>query len=137
MKNKNLKKCDHVAFLTNNYRRLEAFYISKLGFMKEKEEILPKSNARTIFGLPYDCIFVRLYTGDIKIEIFQPISVRLQKPPGRPGGLHHWGYCVDDRERFVQSLRKKKVKIIEVKRNAHVVYFVKDPDGNLAEIRDY
>jgi len=43
---------------------------------------------------------------------------------------------VGNREAFVQKMKEKGVAIIEVQRNDHLVYFIKDPDGNLIEIRD-
>ncbi len=136
MKEKTLERCDHVGLLTNDCERLADFYTSVLKFKKEKEEILPQSVARPIFGLLSDFIFIRLISGNMKLELFQPISLRLLKHRSRNAGLNHWGYCVVDRKRFTKALKRKKIPVIEIKRNAHIVYFIKDPDGNLIEIRD-
>ncbi len=136
MKEKILKRCDHVGLLTNNCKKLADFYISKLNFKKEKEEILPRSVARPIFGLPSDFIFIRLVSGNMKLELFQPTSLSLLKHRRRNAGFNHWGYCVADRKRFAKALERKNIPIIEIKRNAHFIYFIKDPDGNLVEIRD-
>lgn len=127
--------CDHIGILTNNSVRLANFYIKKLGFKKEKEEILPESIVKSIFGVPSDCKFIRLVSGNVKVEMFQPTSVRVEKKPDNFIGYNHWGYYVGERDKFVQKLKGKRVSITEVHRGAHRIYFIKDPDGNRIEIR--
>jgi catechol 2,3-dioxygenase-like lactoylglutathione lyase family enzyme len=142
-----MAKCDHIGILTNNANRLADFYIHKLGFKKEKQEILPASLMKPIFGISTDCQFIRLESARInsarsslgskgvKIEIFQPHSLCLNGKL-RVRGYNHWGFCVSDKKKFCQELKRKKVSIIEVKRNGRMVFFIKDPDGNRIEIRD-
>jgi catechol 2,3-dioxygenase-like lactoylglutathione lyase family enzyme len=136
MRNKIIQACDHIGLYTNNSKKLEKFYLKILGFKKEKEEILPKSIFKLIFGIPTDCRFIRLYADNMKLEIFEPISTPAKKRVANIASINHWGFCVEDRKKFVQKLKIKKVKIIEVKRNGHTVYFVTDPDGNRIEIRE-
>lgn len=128
--------CDHIGIFTNNSKKLANFYTKKLGFKKSKEEILDKSIFRTIFDIADDCKFIRLLSGNIMVEIFEPVSTRVHKGIKNIRGYNHWGYCVADKEKSVQKLRRKRVKIIQVKRNDHVVYFITDPDGNRIEIRE-
>ena len=135
MKTQTSPICDHIGIFTTNYKRLVDFYVGKLGFRKEKQDVLPRTIVQPIFGLAGDCDVVRLESGGFKIEIFQPRPARLKKRTGI-FGCDHWGFCVGDRKRFCQRLKRKKVKVIEVKRNSHIVYFAQDPDGNRIEIRD-
>jgi catechol 2,3-dioxygenase-like lactoylglutathione lyase family enzyme len=142
-----MAECDHIGILTNNASKLADFYIHKLGFKKEKQEILPASLAKPIFGISSDCQFIRLASAKIdsarsslrskgiKIEIFQPRSLCFSDKL-MVRGYNHWGFCVNDKKKFCQELKRKKVRIIEAKRNGHSVYFIKDPDGNRIEIRD-
>lgn len=135
MKEKN-HRCDHIGIFTNNSRKLLNFYIKKLGFKKEKESILPKSIVQPIFGISCDCKLIKLAFGNMMIEIFEPTSARMRKRIKNSIGYNHWGYCVDNRKKFLQKLKQKKVKVIEVKRNDHIVYFITDPDENRIEIRE-
>ncbi|MBN3039463.1 MAG: VOC family protein [Candidatus Omnitrophica bacterium] len=127
--------CDHIGILTNNVKRLERFYVDKLGFKKEKQEVLPRAISKAVFGIDCDCDFIRLEYASVKIELFRPKKSRLKRNQGHAGN-HHWGFAVLDREAFCRKLKAKKTKLIEVKRNSHVVYFAQDPDGNRIEIRD-
>ncbi len=128
--------CDHIGICTNQAERMVKFYIDKFGFQKSKEEILERSIAKPIFGLNSTFKFIRLTSGSVMIEIFEPMSVPAKRQKNIIAGYHHWGCCVSNRLEFVQALKRKKVKIIEVKRNSHIVYFVRDPDGNMIEIRE-
>lgn len=135
MKKKN-HTCDHIGLLSGNAKRLARFYTKKLGFKKTKEELLPTSIMQPIFHISCDCIFIKLVSGKVMIELFEPTSLSMRRRHSDTAGIHHWGYCVGDREKFVSQLKKKNVKIITVKRNDHSVYFITDPDGNRIEIRD-
>ncbi len=130
------RACDHVGLFTNDSDRLVNFYVEKLGFKKEKDTTLPESLTEPIFGVASDCRFVRLAAGNVMIEIFQPTSIKATTRLSSSTGLNHWGYCVGNRETFVEVLKEKSVAIIEVRRNAHRIYFIEDPDGNRIEIRD-
>jgi catechol 2,3-dioxygenase-like lactoylglutathione lyase family enzyme len=137
--------CDHVGLFTNDAARLVRFYCSSLGFSVEKEEILPASIMKAIFGLADSCRLVKLAGGGaagkdpsppLKVEIFQPLRVKLSRRRNGIVGFNHGSFSVDDRMRFVQGLRSGDVPLIEVRRNGHSVFFIKDPDGNRIEIRD-
>jgi catechol 2,3-dioxygenase-like lactoylglutathione lyase family enzyme len=128
---------DHIGIFTYQYKKLVDFYIKKLGFEKEKEEILSKSIMEPIFGIKSDCKFGRLSLGDMKIEIFSPIKATSRKRYNHAIGYNHWALCVTEREKFFQKLKRRKVKILEVKRNDHSVFFLNDPDGNKIEIKEH
>jgi hypothetical protein len=105
MKNRIAEMCDHLGIFTNNYKRLVDFYIKKLGFKKEKEEILSGSLMRSVFQITSDCELVRLAVGNAKIEIFRPKSVRLKRIKGGVG-YNHWGFCVEDVEAFCKKIKR-------------------------------
>jgi catechol 2,3-dioxygenase-like lactoylglutathione lyase family enzyme len=134
MQKKN-NRCDHIGLVSSNTDRLVAFYIKKLGFKKIKKELLPTSIAKPLFDIPSDCIFLKLVSGDVMIELFEPTSHSLRKGVYNTRGIHHWGFCVGDKKKFIARLKKKGVSIITITRNDHVAYFITDPDGNKIEIR--
>jgi catechol 2,3-dioxygenase-like lactoylglutathione lyase family enzyme len=129
------QRCDHLGLLTNNATKLVDFYTENLGFTIAKEDMLPQSVVRPIFGIAYDCKFIKISVQNMMIELFEPISARAEDRMENIIGINHWGYFVDDKEKFIKELKAKKVNVIEVKRNSHIVYFIIDPDGNRIEIR--
>lgn len=130
-----MHRCDHLGIFTSNSKRLISFYTQKLGFTMQKEDILSKSLTKAIFGAALDCKFYRLVSGNLMLEIFEPERRRLHKRKNNTSGFNHFGFCVDDPAAFVRKLRKRKVRIIEIKRNGRTACFVADPDGNIIEIR--
>ncbi len=129
-------RCDHVGVMTNNAEAMIEFYAVKLGFEMEKDEVLPASIAREIFGIASDLRFVRMVLGDLKIELFEPMVVEEGTGEMVCGGYHHWGLLTEDREGVVARLKEDEVDVVEVrKKDGHVVYFARDPDGNLIEVR--
>jgi len=129
--------CDHIGLFTHNSESMVGFYVDVLGFKMKEASILPRSIADTIFGISSDCRFIKLTRHEFMLEIFEPISPDIRKIMPANGGINHWGYCVRNRAAFVDKLRKAGFEIIVVKRREHDVYFLKDPDGNRIEIREY
>lgn len=128
--------CDHLGLYTNNSKRLVNFYTKILGFKIEKEEILPKTIFKSIFGVRSACKFIRLIADDVRVEIFESLSLHALRREDNGAGYNHWGYCVSNRKKFIERIKRKNVDIIEITRNDHKVYFIIDPDGNRVEIRD-
>jgi len=115
---------------------MQEFYIQALGFELGSETILSESIVADIFGIAADCRFVKLHKDGFMIEIFEPLSLRLQEQMAHRVGINHWGYCVTERDILLETLRKGNVPIIEIKRNGRIVYFLADPDGNRIELRE-
>ncbi|MFH2144878.1 MAG: VOC family protein [Candidatus Omnitrophota bacterium] len=130
------KICDHVGVLTNDAERLKNFYMKKLEFKFEKDMTLKKNLAKKIFNINSDLRFIRLYRSDFKLELFEPITTSLKHKKGVFGGFHHWGFFVNNRKKYCKKLKRKKIKIIEIKRGSDTAYFIEDPDRNLIEMRD-
>ncbi len=131
--------CDHIALCTDNAARLEKFYVAKLGFVKERDDVVPMRLARTLLGIRGACLFIRLFCKEnpaLKIELFEPRGLRTDKRRSTTQGYNHWGLCTGNREVFCKTLKAKGVRIIKGLRGGHTVYFIKDPDGNRIEIRD-
>ena len=136
MKINNHKSCDHIGIITNNYGKLVNFYTQKLEFITEREEKLSKSVMRSVFGLASEGEFTRLVSGNAKIEIFCTSTGCLKKNDNRTCGYNHWAMQVGDKKRFLRELKRKGVVIAQIRRSDHLVYFIKDPDGNRIEIKD-
>jgi len=133
--------CDHLGFFTNDADRLVDFYRDAFGFAVEKEDILPSSVVRQIFGISASCRFIKLAAGGhflspVKLELFQPLARKLGRRRNGLVGCNHWGLRVGDRMEFVRAFRKQGISVIEARRGKHSVYFVRDPDGNRIELRD-
>lgn len=132
---KNKLTCNHIGIFTEKPYKLINFYRQVFGFKREKEEILSKRIVQKIFGLNDRCIFVKLRSEDVVIEIFTPVKKKLKHSFGLIG-FNHIGINVKERKKFIKQLKKNRIKLIEIMRNSHKVFFLMDPDKNLIEIRE-
>lgn len=134
---KNEIKFNHIGIFTGHHKRLLDFYLPALGLKKEYQDILPKEVMYPIFGLPYKCHMVKLIGGGIILEIFWLDDYKLKSAGRWMSGYNHFGLEVKDRDRFIKRLKTRfKARIIKVDRGGHFVYFIRDPDGNLIEIKE-
>ena len=74
---------------------------------------------------------------EVNLELFQPD----QKMPHHhthplSPTINHFGLKVGDKRAFCREAEGKGARIIEVAREGYSVYFVRDPDGILVEIKD-
>lgn len=128
---------NHIGIFTGHHKRLLDFYLPVLGFKKEYQTILPKEVMYPIFGIPYECHMVKIIGGGIALEIFWLDDYKLKSEGRWMSGYNHFGLEVKDRDRFIKRLKTRfKAKIIKVDRGGRFVYFIRDPDGNLIEVKE-
>lgn len=130
-------KFNHIGIFTGHHKRLLDFYMPVLGFKKEYQTVLSKEVMYLIFGIPYECHMVKLIGGGIVLEVFWLDNYKLKSAGRWMSGYNHFGLEVKDRDRFIKRLRARfKAGIIKVDRGGHFVYFIRDPDGNLIEVKE-
>lgn len=131
-------RADHIGIFTAYPKRMMTFYVNKLEFKKEYQTILDKDTVYSIFSIRKDCNMVKLKRGAISIELFWFNTDTYKVAPKVKSrvGYNHFGLAFKDRQSFLDELRKKKIKIIEIKRQDRYAYFINDPEGNLIEIRE-
>ena len=128
--------CDHIGLFTVHPQRLLNFYIQIMEFEKISDTVLDKSIMKSIFGLNMACRFIKLSKGELMVEIFAPLAPKKTSNTKTRIGINHFGYRLKNKNKFIQSLRKKKQKLLTIKKGGHTIFFIKDPDGNLIELRD-
>ena len=134
-------KFNHVGMFTKHPKRLLNFYLTKLGFKKEYQTILPKSVVYSIFKINAECIMARLTRNSVVLEIFwfRPSGCEEYELKTRvigAVGYNHFGLELKDIDKFCNGLKQKfGVKVIRVNRGSHYNCFIQDPDKNLIEIK--
>jgi catechol 2,3-dioxygenase-like lactoylglutathione lyase family enzyme len=126
---------DHIGLWTDNALRLINFYKKKLGFKTMSSQRLASDIVKKIFGFNTTCCFYRLKSDGLLLEIFEPHKKFIMDKPKFIKGIHHFGLVVENRENFIEKASKQMIKIVKVRRDGHFVYFIKDPDENMIEIR--
>ena len=126
--------CHHFGILAGDPVKLKEFYIDSLGFEEGETRLLPADLVDQIFSIPSSCYLTKLHHGSLVLEIFSLTDLQTEKKASVTGGYNHWGMGVQDKERFVEDLKQKNVPVMEIERSGRLIYFVRDPEGNLIEI---
>jgi len=126
--------CHHIGILTRNPETLIPFYTQGLGFSEGETRTLPAELIEKIFGFSSECRLTKLSSGSAIIEIFVPVNRDVGSRSVRAGGFNHWALEVEDKEAFIRILDERRVPVLKIDYTGRMIYFIKDPDGNLIEI---
>jgi catechol 2,3-dioxygenase-like lactoylglutathione lyase family enzyme len=127
----------HLGLWVQDLARSGRFYDGILGFDKRYDYQIPAELMKTIFGRPINCRVEMHQREEVRLELFQPdvpVSTELCEP--LPAAINHFSLKVDDKVSFCHQAREKGATVIEVPRQDHIIFFLKDPDGLLIEIKD-
>ena len=126
--------CHHLGILAREPEKLKEFYTNDLGFEEGETRLLPADLVNRIFSIPSPCYLTKLKHGSLILEVFSLTDKETQKRNPVTVGYNHWGMGVEDKERYIEELKQKNVPVMEIERAGRMIYFVKDPEGNLIEI---
>jgi catechol 2,3-dioxygenase-like lactoylglutathione lyase family enzyme len=126
--------CHHFGILASNPDKLKDFYIKYLGFEEGETRLLPADLVDQIFAIPSPSSLTKLKHDSLVLEVFSLTDLKTNSRESATVGYNHWGMGVEDKERFVQDLKKKNVPVMEIEHSGRMIYFVKDPEENLIEI---
>jgi catechol 2,3-dioxygenase-like lactoylglutathione lyase family enzyme len=126
--------CHHFGILARNPDKLKEFYVKYLGFKEGEARLLPADLVDQIFSIPSPCYLTKLSRGSLVLEVFSLTNIDTQERKSATVGYNHWGMGVEDKGQFVKDLTKNGVPVIEIQHSDRMIYFIKDPEGNLIEI---
>lgn len=119
----------HVGIWTMNMEETEKFYRDILGLGEKSSYQVSSEIMGAIFGTDSPCR-VKVYGLDHGgIEVFPA-------PKGVEPGINHFALAVQDKRRFCEEAASKGGRVIQVWKEDHPVYFIKEPSGILIEIRE-
>jgi catechol 2,3-dioxygenase-like lactoylglutathione lyase family enzyme len=126
--------CHHFGILARNPDKLKEFYVKYLGFKEGEARLLPADLVDQIFSIPSPCYLTKLSRGSLVLEVFSLTNIDTQERKSATVGYNHWGMGVEDKGQFVKDLKQNGVPVIEIQHSDRMIYFIKDPEGNLIEI---
>ncbi|MFC1559691.1 VOC family protein, partial [Candidatus Margulisiibacteriota bacterium] len=118
--------------------RSRKFYAEVFGMEVTGDRELSEELMMKLFGAGSRARLVKLKIGDIIVELFKFIDMKDQKTDIPYNiGISHFALFVGDRKEFIEKLKKLGMETIVADRgDGNLVYFTKDPDGVLIELRD-
>ncbi|MFA5059488.1 MAG: VOC family protein [Candidatus Omnitrophota bacterium] len=131
------ERCHHIGLFVRDLKKMDRFYTRHLGFKLERSRMIDQKNIREIFGINSSCEMRYYALDDLRVEIFCFYDIKLRKYHPETQGYNHWTLLVDDKDKFCNRLRRKRIKVLKLIRPQGFTYFIKDPEDNLIEIKEY
>jgi catechol 2,3-dioxygenase-like lactoylglutathione lyase family enzyme len=123
-------KLSHVALVASSQENADRFYERILKLTKIKTSVLKSDLAMEIFGFAVECPLILYGNEAFAIEVFVTEAL----PPNR-SPVAHICLQVEDREAFIAVCRSAGLTVLSIPRGEWQLYFVRDFDGNLFEIK--
>lgn len=123
---------DHMAVVVSDLEKSKRFYIGSFGFKEAYEKVIEGKEYETVTGIPD----VRIKVAALKInentnlELVEFIDEESAPKPG----FNHFALVVDDIDKYNKTLPNPISRPVKVP-SGKVFFYVKDPDGNMIEIR--
>jgi catechol 2,3-dioxygenase-like lactoylglutathione lyase family enzyme len=90
-----------------------------------------------IFGHRVECRVEVYQRDEVRLELFQPDpAVTAPAETHISPTINHFSLHVPDKVSFCRQAGEKGASVIEVDRGDRVIYFLRDPDGILIEIKE-
>ena len=120
----------HVALTCSSEETSDTFYKSLLGLQKSEPKTIPSALAKTLFDINSELKIINYLNEYLHFEIF--LTSRNNSSVRR---IEHVCLEVDDLAAFLEKCRTLQVKIVQVPKEAKLLTFISDDDGNLFEIK--
>lgn len=122
---------NHIGLYNSSLSHSEKFYRQLLGLENIYQFQISKDLAKNIFGLENDYEVVIYGNSQLRMEIFIGEGQRQIAP-----NINHICLNVENMDNFLEKCGEMGVEINTVKRNDREIFFIKDYDGNLFEIKE-
>ncbi len=123
-------KLHHGAVGASTEEKADIFFRELLGLNRVKASSLNRDLAERIFQVDADCRLMLYGNEDFTVEVIVTDPLPAQKKT-----FSHFCLEVEDRDRFIDRCREKGLEVNPVPKGDALLYFIRDFDGNLYEIK--
>ncbi len=120
----------HVAIVCRSRKNADLFYQDLLGLTAVRDQTIGPALSQEIFGKACECRIVLYGNADFAIEVFIPAE-----PSVEGSRFSHVCLTMADRAAFEAACEDAGITVRRIPRGNGYLTFVKDPDGNLFEIK--
>ncbi len=121
----------HVAVVCGSRENADLFYRDLLGLKPVKDQVIDRNLSEEIFGMACDCRIIFYANERFAVEVFVPAG-----PVERRASFRHICLVVPDLAGFETACRDAGMDVKRIARGEGHLTFVRDPDGNLFEIKE-
>ncbi len=126
---------NHIGIFVNNLKAMLDFYETVLGMKRHHHFTVEAKNIKDLFGVEYPAEVWVLEAENINIELIRLLKTESGKPE-IVNGLHHIAFKIAQPEEIVNQARDLGLPVNRTFHKDHMVYFIKDLEGNSIEISE-
>jgi catechol 2,3-dioxygenase-like lactoylglutathione lyase family enzyme len=119
----------HIGLSIFNYSEIKDFYQDLLGFKIEFDMKISAELSKKVFGIEEETSVYMLSKNDLTLELFLTKHTNVNT-------YQHLCISVENRETFIQKVRKKGYNCIVIKRDKSDLVFIRDKSNNIFEIKE-
>lgn len=124
-------KIKHTGLVATKEENADTFYRDLLGLTKNDPRILSANLVKAIFNIDAEIKLVNYTKGDVHFEIFiYPVKKET------PQVIEHACLEVENRDAFLKKCKDLHVKILEIQKDQKTLFFIRDFDDHLFEIKE-
>jgi len=133
-------KLDHVALIVSNLETSLNFYVEFLGLKVKREFELNEAESRALFNVSSPARAIQLIMDEGMLELFDfkrgiDRVDWFSSPP--KNGLFHFAIQIKlPVDEFIDRAGQGGIPVLSIARGGRYVYFIKDPDGVLIEVKE-
>ena len=121
----------HIAVRSSSEEKADRFYQGLLGLRKTRSVVIPSDLANSVLGVNREIKKVDYGSETMTFEVF--LTDRIAHSDR---GIDHVGLGVKAMVPFLDRCRGMGVEVLKFPRGGKVVFFIRDFDGNLFEIKE-
>ena len=120
----------HVALVCSSEENSDRFYQNLLGLEKSEPKILARPLSKAIFNVDTELMMINYRGEQVHFEIFitDPSESRLKQ-------IGHVCLEIEDLNAFLNECHHLEIEVNQVPKGDKTLTFIRDPDGNLFEIK--
>jgi len=131
---------DHAALIVSDLAVSLNFYEKFLDLKIKREFELSEKEAHALFNIasPARAIQLTMDKGMIELFDFKKGIAQTDGPSDPPSnGLFHLAFQISEPvEEFINRARREDIPVFSITRGTHEIYFIRDPDGILIEVKE-
>ncbi len=127
---------NHIGLFVKDFEPMLKFYEEIFSFKKHHSFSVEPKNIKELFGIDCSAEAWVLETENLRLELIKLSHIITEVKEKLQYGYHHLAIKTDNPDTIIKKAKKYGTPIVQTYKGDHMIYFVKDPEGNSIEVSE-